>query len=690
MKRNFAIICLAIPLWLFSQQPQVDSLHILLDQKQGTERIDILNDLAFHYYTISPDSGVSYAQQALSLAKELEYQKGVATALQNMGVNYLELGKLKEAFENNKQALSIFEKLQDPTGICESLINIGLVYNEFGQNDKAMDYMCRMMEIAEEHQDTVRIIKGYINKSKILEDTGDHSTSLEYLKKAEELSEYANDYVNLAIIYLNQSVNFSRSKDYKKAQKYLEKAEAICRETGNNSTLLFCYLNIGVNYQQQGNVERAMEYYNRGLELSDKLGDKSRAVLLNYNIGMLYLGQGRYREAESYLSKTLNLATENETRLDLLYAYWGLSSFYEATHKYKQSLEYIKKYDEVANELFSDNSQKRISAIQAAYEVRKKDREMELLKQEQQIQAMKLERQHFYLLVLIIGILIIIGASLIVLRLYNKQRIANRELYLASEKILDNEKKLKRINRDQEKLLKDLEEANITKDKFFSIVAHDIKSPLQVQLSGSRLLSDRIDSLDKEKIRDIAKELKKNTLHLFDLLENLLNWSRLQQGRMEHNPQRIHLSEMVNSVVGLMGANANQKNISLETDVIDNIYIEADPNMIKSVLQNVISNGIKFSDPGTAIQVTARENGQYINVRVEDAGIGIPDDLHKDLFRIDKQGSRTGTQGEKGTGLGLVLCRDFMEKNNGSISVHSKEGAGTTVTLKFPKLKLSQ
>ncbi|MCD6115930.1 tetratricopeptide repeat protein [bacterium] len=685
MKKRYILLIWFFPAVIFAQQQKIDSLKSIIKEHEKVARIDILNKISFAYNTVFPDSGLKYSKKAIKFAKDLGYQKGIAEALQNTGVNYLAKGDLKAAYDYNKQALSIFEKLQDHVGICESLINIGLVYNSFGEKDKALGYFVKMMEIAEANKDTARIIKGYINQSLVLMDNGDNDKALEYLELAEKLDDKTGDLVNQSIVYIDLGVVYSRKQNMEEASKYYLKAEKLCKRIGNISGLITAYLNLGVIEQGKGKNKEALRYYNKAMNNSEKIGDKGNTVLIYYNIGSIYLDENKYSFALSYFEKILHLAKKTASKSDLLYAYWGFYLYYDKTGDYKTALNFIRKYDTVAAEVYSENNQKRISAIQTAYEVRKKDKEMELLKKEKAIQDMKMWRQHILLWILIIGFIIIITVSTIILRLYKYQKTINMELSYANEKIQEKENKLKKVNGKQKKILTELKEVNLTKDKFFSIIAHDIKSPLQVQLSGSRLLADRINELDKEKIKDIASELKKNTLHLFNLLENLLNWSQLQQGRMKHKPERIHLSDMVDSVVYLMSGSADQKEIKINKDISSNIFIKADPNMFKSVLQNLVSNGIKFSNRGEAVNISAKIKGENVEIYVQDSGTGIPKKLQKEIFRIDKQNSRLGTEGEKGTGLGLVLCRDFVRENRGNIFIDSKEGAGTKVTLVFSK-----
>ena len=230
----------------------------------------------------------------------------------------------------------------------------------------------------------------------------------------------------------------------------------------------------------------------------------------------------------------------------------------------------------------------------------------------------------------------------------------------------------------------ELGELNATKDKFFSIVAHDLKGALQTQFSGSRLLADRIETLDKEMLKTIGEELKKNTSNLFKLLENLLQWSRIQTGRIEHQPSKIQLEDVVNDCINLLKGRAQEKGIRLSWDGIKDTSVHADPNMLNSVIQNLVSNAIKFSERGGTVRITSKVQDGFVELSVTDTGVGIEEEGLKNIFRIDKHHSTRGTEDEKGSGLGLILCKEFVEKNGGQIWVESKSGEGTTIRFTIP------
>lgn len=230
-----------------------------------------------------------------------------------------------------------------------------------------------------------------------------------------------------------------------------------------------------------------------------------------------------------------------------------------------------------------------------------------------------------------------------------------------------------------------LYELNANKDKFFSIISHDLRSPFNTLLGFAQLLSDHIERYSLDEINHTVNKIRTSAESLHTLLENLLTWSRIQRGVMEYEPEMINLREIIADNIDLFASRADQKQIALTSFVQEEILIYADYNMVNTVIRNLVSNALKFTKAGNTIDISAREQESHVEIAISDTGIGItPEDLPK-LFRIDVQYSHTGTAGEKGTGLGLSLCKDLVEKNGGKIWVESEVGKGTTFRFTLPK-----
>jgi len=241
-----------------------------------------------------------------------------------------------------------------------------------------------------------------------------------------------------------------------------------------------------------------------------------------------------------------------------------------------------------------------------------------------------------------------------------------------------NEDKLTKLNEE----LKDL---NINKDKFFSIIAHDLRGPFNNLLGFSKVLQDDLDILSKDEMREYSGYVYTSARNVYDLVENLLQWSRIQTGRMEYQPIKIDLYEEIFKITELFRSNAIAKKINLINEVNNNLFVFADQNMLHSVLQNLLSNAIKFTNSAGNIILKAESFDDFIEVSITDTGVGIKKDDIKKLFRIDIQFTNPGTENEEGTGLGLILCKELIEKNKGVISVESIYGKGSKFTFTIPK-----
>ncbi len=239
------------------------------------------------------------------------------------------------------------------------------------------------------------------------------------------------------------------------------------------------------------------------------------------------------------------------------------------------------------------------------------------------------------------------------------------------------EEQLKHLNHQ-------LKEANTSKDIFFSILAHDLRSPFTLLLGNSEVAARQFDELSKEELKECITEIHTTAESVYTLLENLLSWSQLQQGVLEYHPSSLCLYELVDYAVQLFLSHAEQKKITLSNHVPETVVVYADTHMISTVIRNLISNALKFTDSGGMIDISTRQNIHKVEVTIKDTGMGISSEDLPHLFRIDKKLSRIGTAGEKGTGLGLSLCKYLIEKNGGSVWVQSDLGEGTTFRFTLP------
>ncbi|MCP5106299.1 MAG: response regulator, partial [bacterium] len=231
-----------------------------------------------------------------------------------------------------------------------------------------------------------------------------------------------------------------------------------------------------------------------------------------------------------------------------------------------------------------------------------------------------------------------------------------------------------------------LAQLNATRDKFFSIIAHDLKDPLQFLLLAAHSLHENYDTFDEDKRRDYIHRFYNNSQTLSLLLENLLEWAQSQRGALEIVPEKIDIRALVSETIDLLNNNARKKDILLLSQIEPRFTAFADINTIRTVIRNLVSNAVKFTYPGGRVTVAASltARGDRVEITVSDTGVGMDADILADLFRIDVKHTTRGTAEEKGTGLGLLLCKEFIERNNGTLTVTSEPGQGSCFTFTLP------
>lgn len=259
------------------------------------------------------------------------------------------------------------------------------------------------------------------------------------------------------------------------------------------------------------------------------------------------------------------------------------------------------------------------------------------------------------------------------------------ELEISREQIEEEAAKMALINVQLEESELKLKELNAAKDKLFSIIGHDLKNPFYVISSYARMLDDDYEVLSLDEKLHIIHTIGDTSEFAFKLLENLLHWARSQTGRMEFDPEPIHLKKIITNSIQLLSSQAQKKNISITLDVDSKLMVEADKNMLETVLRNLVANAIKFTPKDGNVKINVFEASQGIQISVADSGIGLSKEDKAKLFRIDVNNCEIGISKEKGTGLGLILCKEFIERHSGTIWVESELGKGSKFSFTIPK-----
>lgn len=710
-----------LPLFLFSSTFLPAQLTRAELQKQpviatGESRVNLLNQLADSSLKTSINNSADFAGQALKLARKINYRFGEAVALRTIGITEYRKNELDNAGVHFSKSLAIFLELKDSILLCElyndfGLLNwkkeefvsayqhfrnalklakskklkkqeaqsfnyIGLIYWKWSEYSSALDYFFQSLEIKESLKDDFETGITLNNIANIYNEFNRPDEAIIY---AERCMKFANNLPNKYVLgraLNNLGVSYFKKKDFIKAIEYQNKSLAIKTEKGDVLGEAFSFADLGEVYFAQKDFNKAYQYFHNALSIWKDLHDSYGIAKTNLNLGKVYAAQGFWAEAESFINSSLTEAKKNNNKKIIAEAYLSLSAFFESQKNYESALRMHKLYSMINDSLLNTATSDKLAELRVIKEMDEKEKEVELLTQEKKIQTLEIEEKVSQNKILFFGALA--GVCLMAL-------LVIRFIKIRKLKILLEEK-----NKDISLKSKELEEANAAKDKFFSIIAHDLKSPFTGLLGYSEILADEFDSMSREERLKTVGFLKNLITRVYTLIENLLDWSRIQTGRIELNPIVINLKTDVPEILTLLKPNAEAKQITLTNNIEIPLFVFTDNYSFRSIMQNVVSNAVKFTNQNGVIFISARETEEMVTINIRDNGIGIDPDLLSKIFNIETRHTTRGTADETGTGLGLLLCKELAEINGGTIVIKSSVGVGTTISISLPKAKDAQ
>ncbi|GAB3343551.1 hypothetical protein GCM10027429_34360 [Marivirga atlantica] len=575
----------------------------------------------------------------------------------------------------------------------------------------AMEYAVESLSIDERHDYNAQLLFSNMLLASIFKEVDDYYNAAEFTEKALRINRDLN--FEALQISLKQQLGdiFVEMAAYEKAQEQYENILAYAKSSrypkleatnwyqiglleqmqNNHQLAINALLNalkihrrindldkeattllaIGKSYDQMDSYEKALENYKVALNIWRSL-DSPLGLAKVYNaLGALFNKNKEFQRATANLRYALTNSQKSQNQMLIMESYRLMSLANKGLGKFKEAFEYQELQSALEDFIENEKNDRAILKMQNRYTLGKQQNtidQLEFNKVQRENELTERTRQNNFLTILI-GLSIVI--LMLILILFITQRKSNTKLKAANEEIQDKNK--------------ELEEVNATKDKFFSIISHDLKGPLNSLTSFSGLLMNHTDSLSKEEIQMLAKDLDKSLKNLFALLENLLQWSRSQTGNIEFKKEPFNLTEVLKKNKDLLTKQAGNKQIEIELKQEDPIEVKAHEQSIDTVVRNLVSNAIKFTNERGKIKMGVSEDDTYYYVKVADNGVGMSPKIVDQIFKIDSKHSTQGTAKEKGTGLGLILCKEFVEKNGGTIGVKSKEDKGSMFYFSIPK-----
>ncbi|MBK7632470.1 MAG: tetratricopeptide repeat-containing sensor histidine kinase [Ignavibacteriales bacterium] len=470
---------------------------------------------------------------------------------------------------------------------------------------------------------------------------------------------------------------YIETKRFDDAEGYLNKAITNSRASGDTKSMIWAYTNLGQIQLSKGNERSAENYFQESLNLARSIDYKLEIIHALTELGKFYNKTKNYSEAEKNLKEAIRLSEELNSLSDLSIINQELASLYYNTGNYKKAYELRLEYKFYSDSLYVLTNSEKIAELQAKHELKQKERETQLLVNENELQKKIIGSQK--IIALVISVLAIASIIFIWVLLRNRNKILKAKdlLQIKNEEVENSRVEISKNN----DVLAGL---NTTKDKFFSIIAHDLRNPIAAFVNISELLEEDFDKLSEADKKDIISQMNVSSKNLIRLLENLLTWARLSNNKIEVYPEKVLLSDVVEAAVHPYLQSAQNKKIKLNVNTPTDVLITTDKFIFQAIIGNLVNNAIKFSNTLSEITVEFYKQNEHSIFSVKDHGIGIEPSQLRNIFVLGKVSTGRGTMGESGTGLGLVLVKELVEKLNWKINVKSEVNAGSKFMIYIP------
>jgi len=621
-----------------SKIQRLDSLKNELNKASiDTTKVNLLLNISKYFERTCSDSAIYYANTALNLSEKIKWKEGEASSKRYLGFNYTIQSNYPKGLKYLTESLQDFKVLNEDKNIANAHSNLAYFYAERINEKEALKHFTKANAIYTKLNDTKGLSTNYINMGVLYSYLKNYDKSFLYYNKALKIEEENDDIFGKFSISFNLAEDFNEQNKLCEALKYGLKAKY-------EADLLNTPYDKGFGHYLLGGI-----YLNAH---KDTLNTFKKCKYFYATTSNIALAEFNLKKALSYFKEVNDLLSISNT-------YKLLSEVYENLDNSKLALTNYKMFTKLKDSVFSKENRVKIANIEKQYEINLRAKQ---LKEHEFLVHRKQDQLYFLLGFLFLGALLV---SFFIYFQHKKQKV---------EHILNEQLASKNL---------ELQRANSTKDKFFSIISHDLRSPFNSLIGLSELLITNFDAYEKEKIKKFVKAIHNTSVETHKLLENLLEWSRLQRNAIDPVFETVNLYEITNNIFLMLNNMADEKNILFQNNIGIKINAFCDKEMTKTILRNLISNAIKFTSKG-AIIIDTKVKDAFIEIQVKDTGVGIASNVLMKLFNIDENYTTLGTENEKGTGLGLPICKELVEKQGGKIWVESEQGKGSVFIFTLP------
>ncbi|WP_231463681.1 ATP-binding protein [Pedobacter sp. Leaf132] len=676
-----------------------------------------------------------YYQKSLQLSQKLGRRDFSAVIYNRRALFNHGLGNYLEAEKYYKKALNEYQILKNEYKQADIYLNMSALYGSIPDYVKSLEANQKAMFLYQKTNSQEDLASCYINIATVYQALNKQKSATEYAKRALKLFTANNDQTGIAFAYrcLGESYMAANTADLldiglKSQQRldvaldYFNRGLKISESSDNQLSISSFKRNIGKVYEQQGHEALALKFYLEALKYDEQTGQKAYYAVTLETLGEFYKNQKRYNDAIETLNSALNTSLEMNFLDIQRNVLLKLSEIYLDLNRYKESLDYYKKYIIAKDKLFDEDKEREVTRRQLMLDFAVKENDYKLMKQVSDAtlkEQLLLAKQQEQKLLLNQKELKLVGKEKD-LQSSNFERsklqsdydnyLKNRQIseqkqqiefdgkvkiflmvaitlvMLTAALIYFNQRKTTRLNKIINKQKAELEQLSRVKDRIFSIVSHDMRTPVNSLISFIQLLE--AGKIEQEKLTRYASSLKNSLAYTSSMMENLLNWAASQMQGFNPYLELLDISKLILDVLNAFEDSADLKRISIHNNVQPDTICRADENMLSLVLRNLISNAIKFTPEGGKITIASSTKENEVVISISDNGIGMAEGQVNHFNNSTFQGagfSTLGTNKEKGTGLGLLLCRTFMALMDSKVVLHSVNGEGSTFSLIFKR-----
>ncbi|MFD1142857.1 tetratricopeptide repeat protein [Larkinella insperata] len=698
MGKILLLLFCGIGLCAVAQPSKRDSLETLL-RKAGpdTNRVRLLNDAAAIYWSSDPERLKRYAEEAMKLSRQLDFNVGIGRSYVSLGIYHWTKGKYREAIESAKTGLPYLEKGKNNRAIAGTHHNIGMNYAALGDFPQAIDYYYKALKVYEKMGDgTQADLAGTYNAiGVIFEHQQKYDQALQHYWQSYRKNA-GSDPRGQAGVLINIGTIYQLKGDLRKAVFYLNQSRSNFEKIKEPIGVAMSLNHLGAVYLKMKQPDRAETHYQQALKLAEQKNYPSSILTSLLGLGKVRSETGQAAQSLGYYEKARQLAEQLHQREDRLSAYKGLAAAYAATGNFPKAYGFQGKWVALNDSVFNEESAKKIARVQAEYQSEKKQAEIELLKKNQEVSVLWRNTVGAgLLLTLVVGALVVSRQRLKI----QKNQALLAQSRVVSEKNEQLERQTRQLEGQAETLAtqaRQLQELDEVKSRFFANISHEFRTPLTLIIGPlAEKMRSLTDATDVDFRWNEVAVMHRNAQRLLQLINQLLDLSKIESGKMNLQLQPGAINDLLTVAAASFSSMAEQRSIQYTVQLpTERLLVRYHADQLEKVVTNLLSNAFKFTPNGGSVTLTAqrveKQGKPLVQIWVDDTGMGIAPEQVERVFERFYQGTTSLVGDQPGTGIGLSLVKEVIQLHNGTIRVETKAEPGARFVVELPFEELAE